>query len=67
MAGLCSVSAAMRQLRWSSSSRARTARSNAIDLIRQMPHRMIHLHQGRLRDDEPLGHAPVPAPGASDG
>jgi len=44
--------------------------THAIDLIRQLPHRMIHLHQGRLRDDEPLGHAPVaavpgPPPGAS--
>ena len=36
--------------------------THAIDLIRQLPHRMVHLHQGRLRDDEPLGHAPVPVP-----
>jgi cell division transport system ATP-binding protein len=32
--------------------------SHAIDLIRQMPqHRLIHLHGGRVRDDEPLGFA----------
>jgi cell division transport system ATP-binding protein len=37
--------------------------THAIDLIRSMKHRMVHLHQGRLRDDEPLGHAPVPVPG----
>ena len=36
--------------------------THAIDLIRQLPHRMVHLHQGRIRDDEPLGYAPVPVP-----
>jgi cell division transport system ATP-binding protein len=36
--------------------------THAIDLIRQLRHRMIHLHQGRLRDDEPLGHAPIAVP-----
>jgi cell division transport system ATP-binding protein len=41
--------------------------THAIDLIRQLPHRMMHLHSGRLRDDEPLGHAPVPVPGGSGG
>ena len=29
--------------------------THAIDLIKQMPHRLIHLHQGQVRDDEPLG------------
>ena len=38
--------------------------THAIDLIRQLPHRMVHLHQGRVRDDEPLGYAPVATPGA---
>jgi cell division transport system ATP-binding protein len=41
--------------------------THAIDLIRQLPHRMIHLHQGQLRDDEPLGHAPMPVPGGPGG
>ncbi len=29
--------------------------SHAIDLIKQMPYRLIHLHRGRIRDDEPMG------------
>jgi cell division transport system ATP-binding protein len=29
--------------------------THAIDLIKQMPHRLIHLHHGQIRDDEPLG------------
>jgi ABC-type ATPase involved in cell division len=29
--------------------------THAIDLIKQMPHRLIHLHQGQIRDDEPMG------------
>jgi cell division transport system ATP-binding protein len=37
--------------------------THAIDLIRQLPHRMVHLHQGRVRDDEPLGFSPQGAPG----
>ena len=41
--------------------------THAIDLIRQLPHRKVHLHQGRLRDDEALGHAPVPVPGIPPG
>jgi cell division transport system ATP-binding protein len=37
--------------------------THAIDLIKQMPHRLIHLHGGRIRDDEPMGFArPVPPP-----
>ena len=31
--------------------------THAIDLIRQLPYRLIHLHGGRVRDDEPLGFA----------
>ena len=31
--------------------------THAIDLIKQMPYRLIHLHGGRIRDDEPLGFA----------
>ncbi len=41
--------------------------THAIDLIKQMDHRIIHLHQGRIRDDEPLGHAPVHVPGPQGG
>ena len=37
--------------------------THAIDLIKQMPHRLIHLHGGRIRDDEPLGFARPGAPG----
>jgi cell division transport system ATP-binding protein len=29
--------------------------THAIDLIKQMPHRMVHLHHGQIRDDEPMG------------
>lgn len=29
--------------------------THAIDLIKQMPHRLIHLHHGQVRDDEPMG------------
>ena len=29
--------------------------THAIDLIKQLPYRLIHLHGGRIRDDEPLG------------
>ena len=36
--------------------------THAIDLIKQMPHRLIHLHQGRVRDDEPMGFARPGAP-----
>jgi len=36
--------------------------THAIDLISQLPHRKMHLHNGRLRDDEALGHAPIRIP-----
>lgn len=29
--------------------------THAIDLIKQLPHRIVHLHGGAVRDDEPLG------------
>ena len=32
--------------------------THAIDLIKQLPHRMVHLHRGQIRDDEPLGYEP---------
>jgi len=34
--------------------------THAVDLIKQMPHRLIHLHRGQLRDDEPLGFTRTP-------
>ena len=37
--------------------------THAIDLIKQMRHRFIHLHNGRIVDDEPLGFARPGAPG----
>jgi cell division transport system ATP-binding protein len=37
--------------------------THAIDLIRQLPHRQIHLHGGRVVDDEPLGFSRHGAPG----
>jgi cell division transport system ATP-binding protein len=37
--------------------------THAIDLIKQMPHRLIHLHHGHVRDDEPMGFARHGAPG----
>jgi cell division transport system ATP-binding protein len=37
--------------------------THAIDLIKQMRHRLIHLHNGRIVDDEPLGFARPGAPG----
>ncbi|HUR42391.1 MAG TPA: cell division ATP-binding protein FtsE [Verrucomicrobiae bacterium] len=36
--------------------------THAIDLIKQLPHRLIHLHGGRIRDDEPMGFARPAAP-----
>jgi cell division transport system ATP-binding protein len=36
--------------------------THAIDLIKQLPHRLIHLHGGRIRDDEPLGFTRPGAP-----
>ena len=36
--------------------------THAIDLIKQMPYRLIHLHHGAIRDDEPMGFARPGAP-----
>jgi len=36
--------------------------THAIDLIKQMPYRLIHLHGGKIRDDEPMGFARPGAP-----
>ncbi len=37
--------------------------THAIDLIKQMPHRLVHLHRGQVRDDEPMGFEPAGARG----